>query len=101
MTTKKPVATVVKVKPSVHAELQELARSENRAMGDVVADLLQRYRKERFWEEVRASVERLKANPTAWQGYVDEIAEWDALAGDGLEPELPYYTLDEEDSKRY
>jgi hypothetical protein len=52
--------------------------------------------KREFWERAAATVERLKADPEAWQGYLDEIAEWDALAGDGLENEEPYYTPEEE-----
>jgi len=93
---KRPSATVVKLKADVHAELQEMAREENRAMGDIVADSLQRYRKERFWERARLSVERLQAQPAAWEDYKREIAIWDGMAGDGLENEEPYYTPEEE-----
>lgn len=52
--------------------------------------------KHQFWERARLSVERLKANPVAWQGYLDEIAIWDGMAGDGLAGEAPYYTTQEE-----
>ena len=52
--------------------------------------------KRAFWERAAASVERLKADPEAWQDYLDEIAAWDTLAGDGLENEDPYYTPEEE-----
>ena len=93
---RKPAAPVVKLKPQTHAELQAIAKEQDRSMGDVVASLIQHYRKEQFWERARISVERLKADPVAWQGYLDEIAEWDTLAGDGLENEEPYYTPEEE-----
>jgi hypothetical protein len=53
------------------------------------------HRKEQFWERARISVERLKADPVVWQGYLDEIAEWDSLAGDGLENEEPFYSPEE------
>lgn len=65
-------------------------------MGDIVADSLQRYRKERFWERARLSVERLKAQPGAWEDYKREIAIWDGMAHDGLTNEEPYYTPEEE-----
>ena len=52
--------------------------------------------KREFWERARVSVERLKADPEAWQGYLEEIAAWDSLAGDGLENEEPYYTPEEQ-----
>lgn len=93
---RKPTATVVKLRPDVHAALQELAREEDRPMGEIVADSLQRYRKDRFWERARRSVEALKTDPIAWQGYQNEIAVWDGLSGDGLYHEEPYYTPEEE-----
>ena len=52
--------------------------------------------KEQFWKRARQSVERFKADPVTWQGYLDEIAIWDGLAGDGLTDEEPYYTPEEE-----
>ncbi len=52
--------------------------------------------KHQFWARAQESVERLRADPTAWQGYLDEIAIWDELAGDGLAGEAPYYTMEEE-----
>ena len=93
---KKAAMPVVKLKPDIHAELQKLAREENRPMGDIVADSLRRYRKERFWERARLSVERLRADPAAWKDYQAEIEIWDGIAGDGLAEEEPYYTPEEE-----
>ena len=52
--------------------------------------------KEQFWQRARESVEHLKADPVAWQGYLDEIAIWDGMADDGLVDEPPYYTPEEE-----
>ncbi|MBA3379492.1 MAG: hypothetical protein H0T93_11475 [Chloroflexia bacterium] len=94
---KRTTSPVVKLKPETHAALQELAREENRPMGDIVADSLQRYKKEEFWRRARLSVERLKADPVAWKGFQEEIAVWDGMAGDGLTGEEPYYTPEEED----
>ncbi len=93
---KKTSASVVKLRAETHAALQEMACEENRPMGDIVADSLQRYRKERFWERARLSVDRLKADPAAWEDYKREIAIWDGMAGDGLTDEEPYYTPEEE-----
>lgn len=52
--------------------------------------------KEEFWKRARESVERLRADPEAWQGYLDDIAIWDGMADDGLAKEEPYYTPEEE-----
>lgn len=38
----------------------------------------------------------MRADPVAWKDYLDEIALWDTLSGDGLENEEPYYTPEEE-----
>ena len=65
-------------------------------MGDVIADLLDRYDEERFWARVRQQIADLKADPDAWKDYMDETAAWDTLSGDGLEEEEPYYSPEEE-----
>lgn len=93
---KKPTSPVVKLKTETHAELQELAREENRPMGDIVADSLRRYKKEQFWKRARLSVERLRADPVAWKDYQAEIAVWDGMTSDGLAGEDPWYTPEEE-----
>jgi hypothetical protein len=63
---------------------------------DIVADPLQRYRKETFWALARESVEKLRSDPVASEAYEVEIALWDVLSGDGLAEEEPYYTPEEE-----
>ncbi|MGC4193042.1 MAG: hypothetical protein QM589_17995 [Thermomicrobiales bacterium] len=65
-------------------------------MGEIVAYLVDRYERERFWKQVRADYARLKADPVAWSDYIDEVEAWDTLSGDGLEREAPYYTAEEE-----
>jgi hypothetical protein len=90
-------AMVVELRPEVHAALEELAREENRPMGEIVADALQRYRKEKFWARARLSVERLKADPVAWQGYLDELAMREGLAGELLNPAAPYFSPEDDD----
>lgn len=93
---RKPSAPVVKLKPQTHAKLQEIAKEEDRPMGEIVTFLIDRYERERFWQKVRDDYARLKADPEAWQAYRDEIDLWDQTAGDGLEREEPYYTPEEE-----
>ncbi|HWV35862.1 MAG TPA: hypothetical protein VNZ55_09515 [Thermomicrobiales bacterium] len=93
---RKPAATVVKLKPETHAKLQEIAKTTHRPMGEVVSELVERYEREKFWQEANASMERLRADPVAWKAYQDELAIWDQTAGDGLENEEPYYTPEEE-----
>lgn len=41
----------------------------------------------RFWAGVRADYARLQADPAEWAEYTAELAEWDHIAGDGLDGE--------------
>jgi len=93
---RKPSNSVVKISPSSHAKLQDMSRNEQRPMGEIVNDLIERYEREQFWMSARESVERLRADPVAWKDYLDEVALWDQTSGDGLENEEPYYTPEEE-----
>lgn len=90
------MANTVRVDDQLHALLRELASAENRSMGQVIQEAVERYRKEQFWAGVEEDLARLRADPVAWKDYQDEIALWDTLAGDGLENEEPYYTPEEE-----
>lgn len=87
---------VVNISAASHAKLQEFSRSEHRTMGKIVDELIKRYDDEQFWMRARESVERLRADPVAWQDYMDELLEWDVMGSDGLENEEPYYTPEEE-----
>ena len=64
--------------------------------GEIVTYLVDCYERQRFWKGVQDDLNRLKADPAAWQDYQDEIAVWDQLSGDGLTGEEPYYTPEEE-----
>ncbi len=90
------MASTVRVEDRVHAALIELAAEERRPIGRVLEAAVERYKKEKFWEGMRADFARLRADPDAWRGYQDEIALWDATSGDGLVDEEPYYSAAEE-----
>jgi hypothetical protein len=94
---RKPASPVIKISPISHAKLQALAATENRSMGEIANELIDRYDEEQFWTRVRAQLARLKADPVAWNDYMQEIAEWDAMGSDGLENEEPYYSTEEEE----
>jgi hypothetical protein len=69
-------------------------------MGEIITDLVDRYEEERFWKDLHASVERLRADPVAWKDYQDEIRLFEGGSMDGLENEGPYYSPEEEDEIR-
>ncbi|MBA3378679.1 MAG: hypothetical protein H0T93_07330 [Chloroflexia bacterium] len=93
---RKPSGVPVKVSLANHTKLQEWANADERPTGDIVNELIERHERERFWNQAYDQLARLKADPVAWQDYMEEIAGFDALAGDGLEDEDPYYTPEEE-----
>jgi len=85
----------VRVEPSLHATLRALSEAEQRPIGEVIADAVDRYRQETFWQAMHEGFARLRADPEAWREYQEEAALWDSVSGDGLEDEGPYFTEEE------
>ncbi len=90
------MATMIRVSPQTHEQLQKLAEARNEPIGKVVADAVERLDEEQFWAEVDAAYKQLRVDPDAWADYMDEIHEWDVAMLDGLENEPPYYGPGEE-----
>ena len=79
--------TTVRVSRSTHAKLQHLAGEVGRPMSQIVAEAVETYRRNAFFDAFDLAVARLRSNPKAW---AEELAERRALEGtlqDGLEPE--------------
>lgn len=89
------MATTVRVESKLAATLRELAIEEHRPVGQVIEDAVAQYQKEKFWREVEESVNRLRADPVAWQDYQNEIRFFEGGSMDGLEDEEPYYSEEE------
>jgi predicted transcriptional regulator len=89
------MATTVRVEDELAATLRELSIAERRPIGQVIEEAVQHYQREKFWRDVEASVESLRADPVAWQDYQDEIRLLEGGSMDGLEAEEPYYTAAE------
>lgn len=83
--------TTIRVDGRTHEMLRELSKEEHKSIGQVVTELVERHREERFWQEMHEDFARLRSDPEAWQDYQDEMALWDATLMDGLEDEEPYY----------
>lgn len=94
------MASTVRVDDKLHARLRDIAHAENRPIGQVIEDAVAHYEREKFWQGVHDSVERLRADPVAWKEYQDEAALFEGGAMDGLEDEEPYYTPEEEEAIR-
>ena len=85
----------VRVEPKLHATLRALSEAEQRSIGQVIEDAIDRYQKEKFWQAMHEGFARLRTDPAAWREYQDEAALWDSASGDGLEEDEPYFTAQE------
>jgi hypothetical protein len=94
------VATTVRVEEALAERLRQIALEEHRPIGQVIADAVAQYEKERFWTGVHEDYARLKADPAAWLDYQDETARFEGASMDGLDGEPPYYTPEEEEEIR-
>ncbi len=95
---KTPPQAVVKISSASHARLREMAEAEQRPMGEIVNDLIERYELEQFWKLAHDAVERLRSDPVAWNDYREEALMLQGGSMDGLEGEPPYYTAEEEEA---
>jgi hypothetical protein len=83
-------ATVtIRVDQETRDRLVELADEEHTTLGAIVREALDNYRRDRFFEQVRQDLNRLKANPEEWNDYQAELASMDDTLMDGLE-DLPW-----------
>jgi predicted DNA-binding protein len=94
---RKTTPAMVKISSTSHARLREIANLEQRPMGDIVNELIERYEIEQFWKQANEAMERLRADPVAWNDYRDEMSMLQGGSMDGLEAEPPYYTPEEEE----
>jgi hypothetical protein len=53
-------------------------------MQSVLADAVEHYRREQFWDECSAACARLREDPEAWAEELKEREEWDTTLLDGL-----------------
>lgn len=79
--------TTVRVTKETRAKLKTMAGESGESIQDVLDKAVEAYRRKRFFEEVNAAYARLRADPEAWQAYVDEFEEWDVTLMDGFEEE--------------
>ncbi|MGC4107799.1 MAG: hypothetical protein QM753_15870 [Thermomicrobiales bacterium] len=89
------MVTTVRVDDALAATLRSIAVEEQRPMGQVIADAIAHYQRERFWRDVEESVERLRADPEAWADYQAEVRSLEGGSMDGLTDEEPYFTAEE------
>src|SRR5579864_4260942 len=78
---------VVRISKESWRSLKSLAKGKHQTMQAVLEEALETYRRQRFFEALDMSVNRLKGDPKAWKAEMYERKAWEATVADGLEPE--------------
>lgn len=74
----------VKIPTASHAALAGLAAEQDRPMGEILADLIERERRRRLFDQADAAYVRLQADPEAWAEYQAELRSMEGTLMDGL-----------------
>jgi hypothetical protein len=75
--------TTIRVDSETHAQLIELSRASGASLIDTVREAAQALRRQRFGARVAVELDRLHADPAAWQGYLEEADSASVLDGLG------------------
>ena len=78
-------STTVRVSEHTHELLRKLAASTGEPLQKVLERAVENYRREQFYAEFNAAVERLRADPVAWEEELAERAELEGTLADGLD----------------
>jgi hypothetical protein len=83
-----PATKVVHLPLATYEAVRKLAGDES--MHVVIAEAIEKLRRERFFDEVDADYERLRADHVLWAHEMEERALLEDTLMDGLEDEPPY-----------
>jgi predicted DNA-binding protein len=75
----------VRIPRATHERLRQLAESKHKPKGEVVAELLDAYQREAFWQEYEQTSAAAQADPALRRKIQDEQREFDGTLMDGLE----------------
>ena len=77
----------VRIHPSSHARLKELAEQSGDTMTDVLAKAIDAYHRQAFLEGLNRDFVALRSDAKAWKEELAERDSWDATLADDLEDE--------------
>ena len=75
----------IRVSTTTRDILRDLALKAGTTMAAIAEEAVKEYERKKFWENYYAGYKALKADPSAWAEYQDEIKLWDTTLADGLE----------------
>ncbi len=88
------MSVTIRIPQVTHDTARRLAAEKKRSISEVIAEALERYDEEAWWDAVDASYARLRDDPIANAEFDAEMAIWDTALLDGLE-EYPYEGIEE------
>jgi predicted transcriptional regulator len=85
----------VRVDRGTYDRVRRLAAEDDRSITEVIAAAVKEAEERRFWRAYQEGLARLKADPKAWAGWVEESRELEGTLGDGIEPDEDWTWLKE------
>ena len=79
-------SATVRISEHSHQRLRELAAQGGEPMQAVLDKALEHYRRQKFWEEMRAAYAVIQSDPEAMAAEKEEFALWEVTLMDGLDP---------------
>ncbi|MCL4863685.1 MAG: hypothetical protein KJZ93_30045 [Caldilineaceae bacterium] len=77
--------TTIRVSLQTRETLQVLSRTTGAPMQQVIDRALELYRRQLLLLDTNRAYARLRQDQAAWDGFVDELAQWDETLTDGIE----------------
>jgi predicted DNA-binding protein len=77
--------STVRITNGTREILEEIAAREGRPKSAVLAEAVERYRRERFFRSIDDGYAKLKGDERAWKEELEERALWERTLTDGLE----------------
>jgi hypothetical protein len=78
-------STTIRISSRSHQTLRLLAEERGETMQDLLEEVIERYRRQRFVEEANAEFAALRQDPAAWREEQAERDAWDDTLGDDLD----------------
>lgn len=76
---------VVRVSQETHQQLKELSSFTGKSIGDILAKVVEKYRRELLLKETDEAFALLRENKALWERELSERSEWDSTLSDGLD----------------
>mgnify|MGYP001128086474 CR=1 FL=1 len=81
------MSATVRVSEETHRALKEISEARQESMTDVLAEAVERLRREELIRRTNEAYAALQKDSKAWEELLSERAEWDLTLMDGLEDE--------------